>query len=512
MSTIVVPMASPNSLKRRYEDAGLDESPHKNREFHATTAEFAASKHLSPSQKQGSFSVFPEAAHHEPPPLRPATQETAMHPLPESATPVIEKANKRPKLTFAEKEARRIEKEFKDKQRAEELAKREEEKLQREKEKAEREKERLAKVEERRLKEEERKKAKDEKDRLREGEKAKKEEERQKKEEEKSKKARVCDIYSIIMLYLWKAHLSQSQLRLNAFFGQPSLTRSSTASPSREASAPLGSSQNSSAEIDAVEIRQHRSRSTSLTPRKPQIPEFERAFPPFFLQSHTSLAPPHRFARDEEGLEWITKTIDTIISKRGEGPEASTAPTFAQLLHIRPKHSTSSEPRFRVKDIVSRMDGDCKRPIDLTDSVQAPSRKPEEMLKEVPMKFLKFREDVRPPYIGTCSRFSHTSIPKMARKPCEPNLPGVDYDYDSEAEWEEPEEGEDLDSEGEEEAEDEDEDEMEGFLDDEDNGDGKMIKRRPLLGDQEPACSGICWAGESTTDHSAYKIDMLLGT
>lgn len=128
------------------------------------------------------------------------------------------------------------------------------------------------------------------------------------------------------------------------------------------------------------------------------------------------------------------------------------------------------------------------------------------------MKFLKFREDVRPPYIGTCSRFTHTSVPKMARKPCEPNLPGVDYDYDSEAEWEEPEEGEDLDSEGEEEAEDEDEDEMEGFLDDEDTGDGKMVKRRPLLGDQEPACSGICWAGESTTDHSAYNIDILLGT
>lgn len=133
------------------------------------------------------------------------------------------------------------------------------------------------------------------------------------------------------------------------------------------------------------------------------------------------------------------------------------------------------------------------------------------MLQEVPMKFLQFREDVRPPYIGTCSRFSHVPIPKLARKPCKPNLPGVDYEYDSEAEWEEPEEGEDLDSEGEEEAEDEDEDEMEGFLDDEDTGDGKFIKRRPLLGDQEPISSGICWAGESTTDHFAYNIDMLLG-
>ena len=203
MSTIVIPMASPNSLKRRYEDASLDESPNKKQELHATSAEFAASNHPPSSpQKQGSFSVFAGTTQNQPPPLRPAAQETAMHTLADSAAPAIDKANKRPKLTFAEKEARRIEKEFKDKQRAEELAKKEEERLQKEKEKAEREKERLAKAEERRLKEEERKKAKDEKDRVREEEKAKKEEERQKKEEEKSKKARVCDIHRTFMLQI----------------------------------------------------------------------------------------------------------------------------------------------------------------------------------------------------------------------------------------------------------------------------------------------------------------------
>ena len=201
MSTIVVSMASPNSLKRRFDDAVLDQSLNKTQEHHATAAELAAFNKPSSPQKQGSFSVFPGTTHHEAPPLRPATQGIAMHPLPDSAAPVVEKANKRPKLTFAEKEVRRIEKEFKDKQRAEELAKREEEKLQKEKEKAEREKDRLAKAEERRLKEEERKKAKDEKDRLREEEKAKREEERQKKEEEKSKKARVRDICSTVMLH-----------------------------------------------------------------------------------------------------------------------------------------------------------------------------------------------------------------------------------------------------------------------------------------------------------------------
>lgn len=199
MSTIVVPMASPNSLKRRYDDAALDESPNKTQELHAPAAEFTASNLPSSPHNQGSLSVFPGTIHNESSPLRPAAQESAIHALPGSAAPATEKANKKSKLTYAEKEARRIEKEFKDKQRAEELAKKEEEKLQKEKEKAEREKDRLAKAEEKRLKEEEKKKAKDEKDRLREEEKAKKEEERQKKEEEKIKKARVCDIYMTVM-------------------------------------------------------------------------------------------------------------------------------------------------------------------------------------------------------------------------------------------------------------------------------------------------------------------------
>ena len=121
-----------------------------------------------------------------------------------------------------------------------------------------------------------------------------------------------------------------------------------------------------------------------------------------------------------------------------------------------------------VKDIVADIDGVSHNPIDLTESqFQRATKKPLDLLKSIPVKILKFAEDVRPPYIGTYTRLRDTqSISRLARNPFRRELPETNYDYDSEAEWEEPGDGEDLDSEGEEEIEDEDEAEMEGFLDD----------------------------------------------
>ena len=141
-----------------------------------------------------------------------------------------------------------------------------------------------------------------------------------------------------------------------------------------------------------------------------------------------------------------------------------------------------------------------------------------DLLKTIPVKVLKFAEDVRPPYIGTYTRLRDAqSISRLARNPFRRELPQTNYDYDSEAEWEEPGEGEDLDSEGEEEIEDEDEADMEGFLDDEET-DARAIKRRPILGDLEPTCSGIFWEGpqaqgpeKASVDLLVFKLDVLMG-
>ena len=140
------------------------------------------------------------------------------------------------------------------------------------------------------------------------------------------------------------------------------------------------------------------------------------------------------------------------------------------------------------------------------------------------MKHLKYTEDVRPPYIGTYTRWpsSPRSLSKICRKPCTSRvLPETNYDYDSEAEWEEPGEGEDLDSDGELDDEgDDDADDMEGFLDDEGAESGR---KRVFGGDMLPVQTAICWDdgtrgkkevefGEGKLDLKSLSIEGLMGT
>ena len=173
-------MSSPASLKRSYADTGLDErlrdetTPTPSAPTQAIASSQACSSSPNPANLPMSTS---SAALNNP---------TAAIPGPADAT--AEKSNKRNKLTFAEKDARQIEKQFKEQQKAEEKTKREEEKAKRDEEKFKRDEERRAKDAEK----EERKKVKEEQAKLREAEKQRKLEEKQKAEEEKNKKARVC--------------------------------------------------------------------------------------------------------------------------------------------------------------------------------------------------------------------------------------------------------------------------------------------------------------------------------
>lgn len=315
----------------------------------------------------------------------------------------------------------------------------------------------------------------------------------------------------------------QSQLRLNAFFVQPSLSnRAPSGSPVRDGASPLSSRRSSISEINAMEAEaRHRSRSISSTPRKQRLPDYERNFPPFFVQSHTTLAPSHRFRRSG-GLCDEQEKIDEALLLSQKATSMSKEATFDpyDLLHISSHRSYRCPPSvISVKDIVAEIDGVSHNPVDLTESqFQRATKKPLDLLKIIPVKILKFAEDVRPPYIGTYTRLRDAqSITRLARNPFRRALPETNYDYDSEAEWEEPGEGEDLDSEGEEEMEDEDEADMEGFLDDEET-DARAIKRRPILGDLEPTCSGICWEGpqaqgseKPSIDLVIFKLDVLLG-
>ncbi|MCJ1335835.1 hypothetical protein MMC09_001109 [Bachmanniomyces sp. S44760] len=173
---------------------------------------------------------------------------------------------------------------------------------------------------------------------------------------------------------------------------------------------------------------------------------------------------------------------------------------------------------------MAQLRGESTKSADLTvpKSSEPPSGA-EAVLQEVPVKYLRFAEDVRPPYIGTYTKCpAGVSDSKISRNPFSRVLPATNYDYDSEVEWEEPGEGEDLDSEGEEDmGEDEDNDDMDGFLDDEDAGDGiGGNKRRHIMGDLEPKLTGLCWedadgkvqGNTGGVDLESMKLQVLLPT
>jgi chromatin assembly factor 1 subunit A len=256
--------------------------------------------------------------------------------------------------------------------------------------------------------------------------------------------------------------------------------------------------------------------------------DYDKAFPDFFVHAHTTIAPVNRFSFDEEGLR--SSLAQILQNSRPAGGESdhpehcSKKPSLRDILRIPPRRQRrKAVPSPSVKKLVSAIYGTASDPIDLTcGSVGQAGRAPTELLRTIPVKILKYAEDVRPPYVGTYTKLPlRHSASKLCRNPFSRALPATNYDYDSEAEWEEPEEGEDLESEGEEEIEEDEPDDMEGFLDDDD---AEGPKRRHIMGDIEAAYTGIHWDdgagteasrivayGDSTIDLGCFAASSLLG-
>ncbi|KAJ5992618.1 hypothetical protein N7451_008342 [Penicillium sp. IBT 35674x] len=353
----------------------------------------------------------------------------------------------------------------------EEKKKREEEKRLREEEKKKRDAER---EEEKRLKEDEKKKReaeREEKKKAKEEEKAAKEfakeDDKRRKEEAKLKKER-------------------AQPKLNSFFAKPQVP----ASPTKSISSPQKAAPVNNAIIGTSQ---------------PPVSDYAKAFPDFFLQSHTIVAPPHRFERDTNALAHVQNRIDASLNSQiGTYEHRPFRPT--EIFNLIPYQRRCGRQAHSVKEILQRMHT-------LSDAANQPhvaSASVKSDLSHIPMKSLKFGEDVRPAYQGTYTRPIPKALAhKVARNPYRRGLPETDYDYDSEAEWEEPEEGEDLDSEEEEEASDEGEDDMDEFLDDEDDA-LKENKRRLIVGELEPVCSGIRWATDGVDEElKGYRMEVI---
>jgi chromatin assembly factor 1 subunit A len=386
---------------------------------------------------------------------------------------------KKAKLTLVEKEVMRINKEIKDQERSAEKARKESERLAHAQEKARKDAEKEAEKkkkeaereekkalqeaekavkEERRRKKEEEKQQKEQEKRQKEEEKRQKEEEKQRAEEEKRKKDR-------------------NQKKLNSYFVQRNSGADRTSMSPAPSNALLGPAIASPA---------------APSPRKSETSHYEQFFPAFFIQTNVTVAPINRFERDEDTSENQQRMLDSYIQQnRSPGHQLS---FDAVSLFNLPRRTVRGRQCMTVREIMAEMSTGASCHIDLTtDSQDCQIKSTEDLLRSTPLKFLKFAEDVRPPYQGTYTSRPLHGMAKLARNPLRRDLPDTNYDYDSEAEWIEDEDAEDLHSEGEEDdAELDDAEDMDGFLDDE-NDELLTSKRLVLQGDLEPISTGLCW-------------------
>jgi chromatin assembly factor 1 subunit A len=401
---------------------------------------------------------------------------------------------KKPKLSFAEREAekemKRIQKEIKDRERAEEKARKEQERQAQAEDKARRDAEREA--------EKKKKEAEREQKRIsQEAEKAAKEEKRRRKEEEKAEKQRAEEA---------KRKKDGTQLSLGSFFNIPASTAARRSSVDRRSESPAPPS------MLAVGVA---SPAASTPSKKPEQTPYEKMFLDFFVMKEVTMAPINRFERDEEASESLQSMIDSyIVGNRSPGRQRQF--DAVNLFHLSGYEKVRGKRCMPVREIMAEMSGKSTRPIDLTtDSQNTQIRRTNDLLRRIPLKFLKFQEDVRPPYRGTYTSRPINGIAKLARNPLRRDLPDTNYDYDSEAEWVEDEDAEDLNSEGDEDEDlGEDGEDMEGFLDDEDD-ETTHSKRLVLQGDLEPVSTGLCWEDQRKRNTNVkmmpYRMEIILG-
>ncbi|OAX80260.1 hypothetical protein ACJ72_05409, partial [Emergomyces africanus] len=131
-----------------------------------------------------------------------------------------------------------------------------------------------------------------------------------------------------------------SQMRLNAFFVKPTISGSTSTvnAAAGETGQIPNSGSDSSGSSDAVKAE-----------KKP-LSDYEQEFPPFFLQSHVTLAPPHRFERDLPSINFAREKLDSIFKKdtssEQDGPALKYCPSelFDVLPYKRRQGKASALP------------------------------------------------------------------------------------------------------------------------------------------------------------------------
>ncbi|OAA58006.1 chromatin assembly subunit-like protein [Niveomyces insectorum RCEF 264] len=361
-----------------------------------------------------------------------------------------------------------------------------------------------------------------------------KEEEDRRRADEREKKRREKEDEERRLLEA-KEKKERSQLRLNSFFKPgPGTTAAGGASPQAKGSAaasPAAKSISASPQKAPIATTAAAGRgggtaetaapataaaaaAAAAAGATAEISPYDRMFKPFFVKDNVIVATT-LYGMDEETKQAKARILDEHLSGvRGAftPPRRFTATAAAEYFHLPcPNQHKNKTPRGRQRPSVRAL----MRQLTDTSNVQGAAETPQAaltVLRTVPMKYLAFREDVRPPYFGTItstppslsgSGSTSTSstngdgadnarLAKLARNPLAKTVLPLNYDYDSEAEWVD-DDGEDVDDLDDEEEELDEDGEMSDFLDD--SEDAAPI-RPAFSGGIEPKSSGLCWENE----------------
>ncbi|CAI0655202.1 unnamed protein product [Colletotrichum noveboracense] len=449
-----------NGLKRSHDEYSGDEVAIDDRGLDAGVKQQATEGVVQPSKARDSPSPNPTPTKASPlkqtqtagaapscqPPASTAASSTAQPPA------------KRKRRTAAELEAEAKEKAQKKKEREEEKEAKQVEKAKLD---AAKQVEKAKLDAEKQLKRAEKAKEEAEKQAKRDEKRRKKEEEERKIKEEKEKKER-------------------AQPKLMSFF----TPKKAPVTPKKESPAAAVKTE-SPAKASAAE-------STPAPAKKEEKSEYEKRFKPFFVHETVRMAK-NPFEMDEEAHAAKSQILDEYIDgKRTMDESSKFNPVEIFQLPCRPAPRGRIYPPVRytmekMQKLTQKAEGASE------EDRKAITKETADALRKIPVKTLRFWQDVRPPYKGTVTlrpyQAGKDGMRRLARNPTLRGLVPVNYDHDSEAEWES--EGEDVDIDDDEEEDvDGDGEDMDEFLDDsEDSGPARFVSANGL----EPVSTGVYW-------------------
>ncbi|KAK9388811.1 chromatin assembly factor 1 subunit A-domain-containing protein [Lipomyces mesembrius] len=235
-------------------------------------------------------------------------------------------------------------------------------------------------------------------------------------------------------------------------------------------------------------------------------------FLPFHVRANTTLYPANSFTRDGPALDAARRNVDRLIAQLKSPqtavdsiviPEPACSPqNFAEIMGLRPSKLRKRGRAIAqtAKDVITLFNnahseiptGNSSREYDTSETHLRAA------LQSLPRKFLRFCENLRPPYNGT-----FTKTRRIQRNNPFFRDVRINYDYDSEAEWveEDGEIGEDLE-EISNDSEDDGESAPGDFIDDEMKdflvAEEEDKPRRRILAPLLPVAKGICWTDLNT--------------